>query len=335
MKLIDRYVYAVTKYLSEEVREDVGKELRSNIEDMLPDNPSEEEVYKALKQLGNPWKLANEYNPKKQYLIGPGYYNQYLSILKLVVGICITVFIGIAMLAGGIELAKEGFAVDNYSKLISSVISAAFEGAIQGALWVTLVFVILERSGVETGRFPFSNKEWKPEDLPELPIPANRVISRRKTIVSMCCTIFFTALVCFQPHLIAVYFTDNSGSVKVTQLFNLERLDVFIPFIIIVAFVQLGIFLWKYMKGSWNVSLAIGNAVYNLLSSILLIIMVSDKNLFNMNFFYSIAERTNSTNETVLPWIDRGIWVFIAVVVVICIWETGYVFIKCLDLKKK
>ena len=38
MKLIDRYIYAVTSYLPEEAREDVGKELKSNIEEMLPDN---------------------------------------------------------------------------------------------------------------------------------------------------------------------------------------------------------------------------------------------------------------------------------------------------------
>ncbi|NLZ83527.1 MAG: hypothetical protein GX915_07675 [Clostridiales bacterium] len=93
MKLIDRYIYAVTGYLPEETREDVGRELQSNIKEMLPDNPSEDQVYKVLVDLGNPWELASEYNSKKRYLIGPIYYHNYISVLKLVIGICIAVFL--------------------------------------------------------------------------------------------------------------------------------------------------------------------------------------------------------------------------------------------------
>lgn len=35
MNLIDRYVYAVTERLPEDIRDDVSRELRANIEDML------------------------------------------------------------------------------------------------------------------------------------------------------------------------------------------------------------------------------------------------------------------------------------------------------------
>jgi len=98
MSLIDRYVHAVAQYLPKDTRDDVLKELRTNIEDMLPENYTEKDVYKILEGLGSPLELANEYNPKKRYLIGPGYYDKYLLILKMVVGICIAVSIGIAIL---------------------------------------------------------------------------------------------------------------------------------------------------------------------------------------------------------------------------------------------
>ena len=53
MNLIDRYVYSVAEYLPGRAN-DVTRELRSNIEDMLPENHTEEDVYRVLEELGNP-----------------------------------------------------------------------------------------------------------------------------------------------------------------------------------------------------------------------------------------------------------------------------------------
>ncbi len=98
MNQIDRYVYAVTRYLPEDIRADVSKELYSNIEDMLPEEATDQEIKQVLLKFGSPSKLASEYNPKKRYLVGPVFYDQYISILKMVVGICIAVFIGISII---------------------------------------------------------------------------------------------------------------------------------------------------------------------------------------------------------------------------------------------
>ena len=73
MNLIDRYVYSVAEYLPGDIANDVTRELRSNIEDMLPENHTEEDVYRVLEELGNPLELAKEYHPGKRYLIGPGF----------------------------------------------------------------------------------------------------------------------------------------------------------------------------------------------------------------------------------------------------------------------
>jgi uncharacterized membrane protein len=85
MNLIDRYVYAVTEHLPANTKEDVSKELRANIMDMLPDNPSEDEIKAVLTKLGNPVKLAHEYSQSKNYLIGPELYDSYITVVKIVV----------------------------------------------------------------------------------------------------------------------------------------------------------------------------------------------------------------------------------------------------------
>lgn len=54
MDLIEKYVYEVVRHLPEDSREDVKKELRSNILDMLAEDYTEDDVRKVLTELGDP-----------------------------------------------------------------------------------------------------------------------------------------------------------------------------------------------------------------------------------------------------------------------------------------
>lgn len=331
MNLIDRYVYAVTKHFQKDTREDVGKELRANIEDMLPDNYTDKDVYQVLEELGSPRKLANEYNPQKRYLIGPGYYDDYLSVLKLVVGICAAVLAGIAIIGFALEPPVDGYTNNSIILLITDLISAVFEGAIQGALWVTIIFVILERSGAESGQVPFSNKQWTPDDLPELPLNDKKKISRAETVFSMFFTVLFTAVIYVKPQLIAVYMKDDNGALNATSLFNVERLQSYMVIIFAFLLIQFGIFIWKYITGSWNLPLAIVNTIYNVAFCILIIVMINDQALFNTEFFTKIFEYTNESSIQATSWFDMSKWIFVAVFVVINIWDSISSIIKSLS----
>lgn len=329
MNLIDRYVYAVTEYLPEDIREDVGKELRTNIEDMLPEHATEKDIYQVLEELGSPWKLANEYNPRKRYLIGPGYYDKYLSTLKTVIGICILVFTGIALLTWALDPQSSGAQPENISKTIIDLISAVFQGALQGAFWVTIVFIILERCGVEAGNIPYFNKKWTPGDLPVVPVSKSSRISRGETVVSMFFTILFTVLVYFRPQLVAIYTKDDAGTVNATPLFDTERLQSYIFIILLMAIIQLGLYVWKYLAGSWNKPLAIGNAIYNIASCILLIVVLNDNSLFNQDFISAIAKLIETSFATVSAWLDKITKIIGVVVVIICTIDSISAFIKC------
>ena len=84
MDIIDRYVHAVVKRLPEKSRAEVERELRANIEDMLPDSYEEADVHKALLSLGNPAALAEQYRETKRFLISPELYGTYIYVLKIV-----------------------------------------------------------------------------------------------------------------------------------------------------------------------------------------------------------------------------------------------------------
>lgn len=158
MDLVNRYVYAVTQHLPINSREDVSNELRANIEDMLPENPSESDVRGVLEELGNPMKLADEYSETKRYLIGPSLYDSYFSVLKLVVGIVIVVFASIALISKLFAPSPDGGLFEMSIDIFVSMIVAIIQGITQAFLWVTLTFIILEKTGKSSGNLPFSRK---------------------------------------------------------------------------------------------------------------------------------------------------------------------------------
>ena len=87
MNLIEVYIQEVTRRLSEKSREDIALELRSTIEDMLPDDYKEEDVKLVLEKLGNPASLASGYQDQPMYLIGPRYFDVYVTLLKMILPI--------------------------------------------------------------------------------------------------------------------------------------------------------------------------------------------------------------------------------------------------------
>ena len=327
MNLIDRYVHAVGSYLPKDIRDDVLKELRTNIEDMLPDNCTEKDVYNILKEMGSPMELANEYNPQKRYIIGPGYYDKYLEVLKIVVGICIAVFIGIEIIERVINPSKIDV-METIIQLFINIISGGLLGAMQGAFWVTLIFVILERSGVEAGHLSHIGNKWTPDSLPELPVNGALKISRGETIFSVVFTIIFTALLYFQPQVIGIYRSLENDDLQTTSLFDINVLKVYMPFILALTVLQLGIFIWKYIAERWNISLIICNSVYNVLMCILVVVMLSDTALFNAAFISEIAELTKGPINTIALWFDRGKWIFAGFFIVLCIWDSISTFYK-------
>lgn len=321
MKLIDRYVYAVTERLPENSREDVSKELRANIYDMLPENPSENDIRKVLEELGNPTKLADEYNTTKRYLIGPSLYDNYISVLKLVLGIVISVFVSIDLISELFTLSGDVGFFDVSIDIFVSVLVAGIEGITQTFLWVTLTFIILERTGVNGKDIPFANKKWSPDDLPEIPSSSKGKISRGETVFSMFCTVLFTSILYFAPQLIGIY-TKVGEKTAVISLFDAQRLQSYIYVIIIFAIVQIGLFVYKFVSRYWTRPLAIANAVYNIASCILVFVMVNDTSLFNKEFVSNIANSTGTSFSLLASIWSRSLSIFAVVFIGISIWDS-------------
>ena len=329
MDFIERYVFAVTERLPEDTREDVARELRANIEDMLPEDATENDVRTVLEKLGNPAALSNEYRQVKRYLIGPALYDTYISVLKLVIGIAIVVFVSLALI-GDILMPLNNAEVFKISAdFFGDMLSSAIEGAAQAFIWVTFVFVILERTGVIDGNLTFGKQKWSVEDLKSIAVNGKGKISRSETIVSFVFTIIFTTLFVFQPQLIGWYKNGENGLTLVSSVFNVVHLQVYIPAIILLAIFQFGITIYKIISMRWTFPLAVVNTLNNLAISVLLYIMLREKSLLNPDIVTQFAEAIKTTPPQIVMWMGKSITVFIAVFIIGCGLDSIMGFVKC------
>lgn len=268
MNLINRYVSEVGKHLPLVMgREDIEKELRSTLEDMLEERAEKEgraadeamEI-ELLKEYGAPQKVAETYNAHP-YLIGPRVFPFFLMILKIsifgvLVGMSVVTIIELIteIAAGGydyVQIALQGFG------RIFSVSMSAFG-------YIVLAFVIIERY-VPDFKVDFEEQqEWDPTSLTKEPAP--HAIKRGDLIAEIVFTIVGLAFLnwflqlpifsdefrklipwiiglCFAEILLDIYLLRNAvwttGAYLVKIL--IEGVNMVIAFIILRAPEMLGI----------------------------------------------------------------------------------------------
>lgn len=296
--LVERYIYDVARRLPENERDEVRKELASNIADMLPDNPGEQDVAAVLTNLGAPSKLAMQYRQKPRYLISPALYDNYIIVLKKVMLVVALV------MGGGTALTKMLYLqpTENIGRVIteavSSAVSGAFEGVLAAAFWVTVGFVIAERHSTR------KEKVWSVNELPEPPEKNDAILSRSGMLVSMALNVFFTGLVIL---MITRYDSLLIFSFKGTVIhpFSQAALDRSIPYILLLCGLSLVVSGVKFYYGHWCKPVCIVNILHNLIWTPVVIYMLHWPDLFNDGFVVFV-DRTFTAEMDILSHFATG-----------------------------
>lgn len=324
MRLIDRYVLAVSEYLPEHMREDVSKELLGNIEDMLPENSTEEQERAVLKELGNPRKLAREYNSEKRYLIGPESYDTYLMVLKFAIIImAVITFVG-ELVSTVIEPMLEMPTINITVKLITDMFVNVLQEVLLTGFWVTLIFAINERyQSNQNNLVNLFNGHWSIDNLPTTPRSSKRKISRGETFFSLIFTVVFVILISSQgSRLFGVYSFVNDGQFKVVSFFNLEALDKYMVAFVIVGIIEVFMAIWKLIGGYWNNPIAICNTIHNVIVAVIVILMFRDQSLMNPDFLAQGAEVMKITLTKMTEFWSMFTVVFLIIFVLITAWDS-------------
>jgi hypothetical protein len=278
MELVNRYIYAVTKRLPEKQREDIDKELRSLIDDMLEErskgsDPTDKDIEDVLLGLGDPSLLADKYRGKNRYLIGPEYFDKYLMLLKIVLA---------ASTFGLIVSLLISYAVtppDSISSVFSNVISSIFFALFQGFTWVTVIFAFLEFNQVNLKRAKGSKSEFKPSELSQIPSKDAR-IRRAGPIVGIIFSVILLDILNFSPQLFGIRL-NGTGLIPV---FNIDRLHSYLLIINISFACVILKQIIRIVYGRYCVPLAIGTIGFSGIWLAITWVVLSDGNLWNTNF---------------------------------------------------
>ena len=309
MNLIDLYIQEVAKRLPEKNREDITLELRSTIDDMLPEDYNEKDVKSVLEKLGSPVSLANGYLDRPMHLIGPRYFDVYTTLLKMIIPIAAVIAL-ISMVAENfIGYSGDQAVLNVILQLIGKGIGGIFEVGLHVFFWLTLVFVILERTDKDKGIEPLTTslKKWTPDDLKNISyIPKKKAISKFEVFGGLMWTAVWATLYFYANYLVGVYNGTANGLKFVSPTFNQDVLLQYWPIVVIMIVFEICISLYKLVQGQWTQRLAIGNAILQVAGTIVFIVIVVNPHVFNAGFITYLANAFTISSEEFKTWLIGG-----------------------------
>ena len=318
METVERYIYAVTHNLPEKARLDVELELRGLIEDLLETRtqgkaPSPDDVDRTLVELGDPAELAKEYGGKQRYLIGPGLFDSYLKVLRIVGAVALTL-VGVGSVIKAFITPPD--IVTFIVQFFGSFIGASF----QVFAWVTLAFAAAQYFR-EDDLQGMAKKEWTPADLEPIPDRA-RQIATGEPLVSMGFAILFLALY-LTPQRLGVIQIAAGSVPTVIPIIDPVMVPRFLPLfigLIGTTIVKEG---WKLVKRVWTAELAVVTLICNIVAVALSYLLFANPAFWNPDFVNQLLQANTSSGaeilSTIWPIFRKG---FIYVIVVAHVVDT-------------
>jgi len=280
MKLIERYLHEVGRYLPPRNREDILAEIKSFLLDKLDERmqgrePQEADVIALLKEVGSPQKLASSYPGGQQYLIGPDLYPFFRMVAWIVLA-CVT---GAQLIAFGVTawVGEETLNLwDSLASLISSLPAALGS--------VVIVFLILKRFGVNP---KLDDEPWDPASLPE--IEGIEELKKGEQIFGIVGGSILLAIVAVIPEKIGIYIFP--GGTYYPDPVILQYAGWI--FVSLLAGISLNIYLlWQ---GRWSTASRIAQIIVNFISIGVLTVLVQGHSAWlaahgSTGFFASIEK---------------------------------------------
>ncbi|HET9906063.1 MAG TPA: hypothetical protein VFQ23_05470 [Anaerolineales bacterium] len=251
MKLIDRYVAQVGKNLPAKTREDIEKELKSTLEDMLEDRaqkldrPADEAMeLELLREYGAPDKVADTYY-SMQYLIGPRMYPTFIMVLKIV----FTVLSALAVVGLVVALGKVGFAGREFAQTLMQTVGGYIGAAITAFGNVVLVFVLLERflPDSELKELKIA-EEWDPTTLLKEQNPD--IVKRGELIAEIIFTFAAVVILNFYPQIIGISFPVD-GEWFTIPMFS-DAFFRFLPWINLTLLAEIILDIYLLRQNIWS-----------------------------------------------------------------------------------
>ncbi|MUN64313.1 hypothetical protein GMA12_14395 [Kocuria sediminis] len=321
----ESYLHEVSRRLPPRAREDVARELRGTVADMVDDGVArglapEDAERRALEELGDPARLAEDYAPGPQHLIGPAHYQDFLQLLRILVPVLAGVFGGLTLLG---RLFGEAGREDLVVYLVLSIapaLGAALQGALMGAGIAVVVYAVVERAerteraGADDAGGPAPVAEparrWTIERLPP-PRPA-----RDTTVGELVWSTVALGLAFAAPFLLSRPLL-REGPLAGEPLLDPAVWTPWVPLYLALVVLAWGWELLRFLRRRWSWPLFATNAVLDLAMAALLVTVLRTESVVNP----VLRER---------GWVgDEFARIGVAVVVLITVWDLVATFLAC------
>ncbi|GIE94426.1 permease prefix domain 1-containing protein [Paractinoplanes rishiriensis] len=262
--LVDRYVYTALRRVPEGQRADIDRELRASIDDAVDarveaGDTHDAAVQAALRDLGDPDRLADSYAGRAGYLIGPELYPVWRRLLRLLLTIVLPIVVGVTVF---VQLLND----PEIGAVIGSVISVILNVGVHMAFWTTLVFVVIERTG--HGRTELRTT-WTPDDLPQYE-------PRHMSVTDLAANLVWPVLLI--AALVLQQFTFTAEPVL-----NPANWTFWWPFLIVMVALRGAYSVWIYRSGRSRLT-AVVNAALVLLTSGPMVWLLATDRFFNPEY---------------------------------------------------
>jgi hypothetical protein len=295
--LTDRYVWAVTRGVPHQRRDDVGVTVRSELDALIADriaagaDPAAAEA-DAVRELGDPDRRASEISGRLAYLIGPAYFFDYRRIMLIVLA-------AVAPSVFGALLLVQAIAGVGLWTALWSATTVAITVVVQVAFWITVAFAVMERTSRGSRRSP---DPWDVSDLPEVP---TSTVCIGETIFALLAYLLFIGLVVWQQN---IWVVETAGTERIPML-DPALWSFWVPWFLVLAVLEMAFALVLYATGRWTWVLAWVNVALNLAFAIPAVILVVSGQLLSEPFQETFAEFMPLLDMflRVLPFIIVGV----------------------------
>lgn len=286
--LIDRYVYAVTRWMNRKTREDVTRELGGLIDDMLVERcggaaPTEKDIRVVLTELGSPAELAAQYTGEgKSCLIGQPYYRTYRFVLGIVLA-CVAFGMTVSGIIVGVMQQQVWY------EIVLSWLALMWSGLMQGFAIVTILFAVFDRLGTQLGEpFNFDN-------LPPVP-KKHETISVWECGIDIAISLLFLVIFLTAPQILCMIVPETNEFVPI---FNIELIRA--SWYIIVLFSLAGIVRdgMKLLERRYTKRVLIITLVCDVLSAVFAVWWLSRPGMISSDFTALILTLVGDANTIV------------------------------------
>jgi hypothetical protein len=314
--VIERYVATALDRIPEDRRQDVGRDIRGAIDEMVTPRvengePEDAAIRAVLTELGDPVRLAASYHERRNYLIGPGWYPTYIEVMKRVLTIALPVITVIAMLVTVADSESD------LADVLESGIGSLFEVGIQVLFWVTLGFIIAERTMGPDGPAP-RNRAWSVDDLPERPA-LGRQIGIGETLLSVITMVVFGVLAFVQwDNGIGAFARGINESYERLPLLNPDLGTGWVAGFYALVTISIVAAVVRYISGYWTGAMLAMTVVESGLWTIYVVALAVREPIFNAD----LAQRIDDSSNT--DWWAAGgsaNWIAAIIVIAINAWE--------------